>query len=163
MARTLVLVRHAKSDWSVPVDDRERPLAARGRRQAPASGRWIAVHLDPPDLAVVSVATRAQQTWELVSAELPHLPPARVEPAAYTFDGDALLDVVRDLPADAATVVVVSHNPALEELVTTLTGQAVRMRTSAIAVITLPAWDSASGKLQAAGRPADEELGYLPR
>lgn len=158
MTRTLVVVRHAKSDWSVPVDDAERPLAPRGLRQAPAAGRWIAAHLDPPDLAVVSVATRARQTWDLVRAELPDPPRTRVEPAAYTFDGDALLDVVRDLPAEAATAVVVSHNPAVEELVATLTRRTVRMPTAALVVINLPGWGSASGRLRAVGRPADETV-----
>src|SRR6478735_578713 len=63
--RTLVLLRHAKSDWSTGEPDPRRPLAGRGRRQAPEAGRWLAANLDAIDLAVVSPATRARQTWEL--------------------------------------------------------------------------------------------------
>ena len=163
MAHTLVIVRHAKSDWDVPVGDRERPLARRGRRQAPDTGRWIAEQLDPPDLAVVSVAVRAQQTWEVVAAELPAWPPSRVESAAYTFSGQALLDVVRGLPEEEETVVLVGHSPAVEELIESLTGEAVRMPTSALAVVEMTAWDAGDGHLRAVGRPADETVTLAPR
>lgn len=155
MEHTLVVVRHAKSDWSVRAADRERPLAPRGRRQAPEMGRWIAANLDPVDLAVVSVATRAQQTWELVADQLPEPPPTRAERTAYTFSGDHLLDLVHGLPDQARTVALVGHNPAVEELVERLTGGWVRMPTSALAVIALPVWGAGAGRLRAAGRPAD--------
>lgn len=158
MAHVLVVVRHAKSDWNVPVGDRERPLARRGLRQAPTTGRWIAEHLDPAELAVVSVATRARQTWELVDAELPEPPSVQVAEAAYTFVGDELLDLVRELPPDAGTVLLVGHNPALEELVESLTGRSARLPTSALAVIELPTWSSLSGRLRAVGRPADADV-----
>ena len=72
---TLILLRHAKSDWSTGDPDHERPLAARGVRQAPEAGRWLAAHLDRIDLAVVSTAERARRTWSLVSAELGAVPP----------------------------------------------------------------------------------------
>lgn len=160
MEHTLVVVRHAKSDWSVPVGDDERPLAPRGRRQAPEVGRWIAAHLDPLDLAVVSTATRARQTWELVAAELPTPPRTRAEPAAYTFSGHHLQELVSRLPADARTVALVVHNPAAEDLVEALTGRWVPLPTAALAVITLPAWDAEAGHLQVAGRPADGPLEF---
>jgi phosphohistidine phosphatase len=156
--RTLIVVRHAKSDWSVPVGDRERPLAPRGRRQAPEAGRWIAAHLQP-DLAIVSPAARARQTWELMAAELPAPPPTRVEPAAYAFSGDDLLDLVSRLPDGATTVALVGHNPAVEELIEALTGQWVRMPTAALAVVTMSGWDAGAGLLRGAGRPADGGLG----
>lgn len=158
MAHVLVVVRHAKSDWHVPVGDRERPLAPRGRRQAPATGRWLAEHLALADLAVVSVATRARQTWQLVAAELPEAPPVQVAEAAYTFAGDDLLELVRQLPDDAGTVVVVGHNPAVEEAVESLTGRSVRLPTAALAVVDLPTWSSTTGRLRAVGRPADADV-----
>lgn len=155
MAR-LLLVRHAKSDWDAGASDRRRPLNSRGRRQAPATGEWIAEHVDGIDLAVVSVATRAQQTWELVGAPLDVA--RRIDSEqAYTFDGQELLDVVLALPEDASTVVIVGHNPAMEELVSLVTGEYARMVTSAVAVIDLPDWDSAAsgdGTLVFAGRPS---------
>lgn len=159
MERTLIVVRHAKSDWSAPVADHDRPLAARGRRQAPDVGRWMAEHLDVPDLALVSTATRARQTWDLIAAQLPAPPPIRSEPGAYTYSGHELLDVLAGLPEDARTVVLVGHNPAVEELIEILTGQWARMPTSSLAVLTLPAWNARTGYLRAAGRPADGTLG----
>ncbi len=149
---TLVVIRHAKSDWDVPVGDRSRPVAARGRRQAPATGRWMAANLEPIELAVVSVAQRARQTWELVSAELPDEVEVRHEEDAYTFDGDDLLALVRALPDSVGVVALVSHNPAVEELVRSLTGRWVAMPTSAVAVIDCPAWGQ-DGTVRYAGRP----------
>lgn len=145
--RTLVLVRHAKSDWSGEHADLDRPLAPRGRRQATEAGRWLAAHGPRLDLAVVSPATRARATWDLVAAELAAPPPVRVEAAAYTFDGDDLLDVVRGLEGPGA-VALVGHNPALEELLELLTGEVRRMPTSCLAVVDLD-----RGVLTHHGRP----------
>ncbi|NLJ52992.1 MAG: histidine phosphatase family protein [Intrasporangiaceae bacterium] len=159
MAVTLVVVRHAKSDWSTPITDRDRPLAKRGRKQAPSSGRWVAQNVGELDLAVVSVAARAQQTWERVSRELGYAVPTRVSEPAYTFDGRKLLAIVAELPSDATTVALVGHNPAVEELIEMLTGEWVPMPTSALAVVELADWAVAGaekGRLVAAGRPADD-------
>lgn len=159
MRQTLVVIRHAKSDWDVAVSDRARPLAARGRRQAPATGAWLAAQGVRPDLAIVSPAERARATWELISAELDGEVPTRVDEAAYTFDGDDLLDLVRAAPDDIGTLAVVGHNPAVEELVESLTREWVRMPTSALAVVELPSWAAplGSGRVSYAGRPADDE------
>lgn len=159
MAVTLVVVRHAKSDWSTPITDRHRPLAARGRKQAPRTGRWLSANVGPIDLAVVSVAARAQQTWEEIAAELDHHVPTRIEEAAYTFEGGDLRELVAQLPTSAGTVALVSHNPAVEDLVRSLTGEWVPMPTSALAVVKLSDWAGAGaepGRLVAAGRPADD-------
>lgn len=159
MAATLVIIRHAKSDWGVTVADRNRPLGKRGRRQAPATGRWIAEHVEPLDLAVVSVAARTQQTWELVSEELDGKVQTRLSEEAYTFNARELLELVIDLPASATRVALVSHNPAVEELIERLTGEWVPMTTSAVAVVELSDWVSAGlgqGRLVVAGRPADD-------
>ncbi len=159
MVRTLVVIRHAKSDWSVPGPDRDRPLSRRGRRQAPAIGRWLAAQQILLDLAVVSPARRAWQTWEAVGTELgAAAPDARMEEAAYTFDGETLLTFVRGLAEDAETVAMVGHNPAVEVLVELLTGTHVPMPTAALAVVDLSTWTTAGsgrGRLRSAGRPAD--------
>lgn len=151
MPPTLVLMRHGKSDWSVPVPDRLRPLNARGRRQAAEAGRWLAEHGGDIDLAVVSPATRAADAWSLAAAELDDPPPVRVEEAAYTFDGADLLTVVRGL-GSAERVVLVGHNPACEELLEALTGEAPEMKTSAVAVVELRSWDG-PGRVLTHGRP----------
>ena len=109
--RTLILLRHAKSDWSTGEADTLRPLAKRGRRQAPEAGRWLAANIGSVDLAVVSPAERARSTWELASAELAAPPPTRFEERVYAASGSALLGLVRELPDDVKTAVLVGHNP----------------------------------------------------
>ena len=155
--RTLILLRHAKSDWSGDETDIARPLASRGRRQAPDAGRWLAANLDRVDLAIVSPAKRARSTWSLVAAELDVHPRKRIDDRVYTASDQELLAVVRELPDDIETVVLVGHNPGIEDLASFLTGESVTMPTSALAVITLPGpWATAgrdSAVLQASGRP----------
>lgn len=157
VGHTLVVVRHAKSDWSGSHADHERPVGSRGRRQAPLSGRWLARHLSAIDLAVVSPAQRARTTWELIAAELPQPPPVRLEEEAYSFGAGPLLAVVRRLDEQVGTAALVGHNPGLEELVEELTGTWVAMPTSALAVIELPGpWTNAGdgrGGVLASGRP----------
>ncbi len=154
---TLILLRHGKSDWSGDEPDRERPLATRGRRQAPQAGRWLAKHVPVLDLAVVSPAERARSTWELVAAELGAPPQTRVDDRLYAASGTALLQVVRELSDDLRTVVVVGHNPGLEDLASSLVGHRVSMPTSALAVVDLSGPWSAAGpataELRSAGRP----------
>ena len=135
----------------MPASDLERPLTSRGVRQATQAGQWIGEHL-VVDLALVSVAQRAQQTWDLASAELPRRPERRDSERLYTFDGRDVLTVVRALPDDARRVVLVGHNPAFEEAVELLTGQSVELKTSAVAVVRLASW-AATGELVTHGRP----------
>jgi phosphohistidine phosphatase len=154
---TLVLLRHAKSDWSHDVGDRDRPLGERGRRQAAEAGRWLGAHLTDIGLAVVSPARRALRTWELALAGLDAPPETRVDERVYAASDRELLAVVRDLPERCRTVVVVGHNPGLEELLGLLTGAWEPMTTAAIAVVDLPGgWAGAgegTGRLRVAGRP----------
>lgn len=151
-SKTLVLMRHGKSDWSVPATDRERPLNPRGRRQAAEAGSWLGAQGYRIDLALVSPARRAADAWEHASAQLAEPPPLRVEERVYTFDGLDLLATVRELDDDVDKVVLVGHNPACEELLELLTGQGAVMKTSALAVMELSSWRS-SGRLVAHGRP----------
>ena len=155
--RTLILLRHAKSDWSTAAPDIDRPLAERGRRQAPDAGRWLAANIDSIGLAVVSPANRARSTWELVAAELDVLPRTLIDDRLYGASEDELLAVVRDLPDDVETAVLVGHNPGLEDLATLLSGEPARMPTSALAVLTVsgswPATAAHTSTLRALGRP----------
>jgi phosphohistidine phosphatase len=153
---TLVLLRHGKSDWSGVEPDHDRGLTKRGRRQAAEAGAWLADHLET-DLAVVSTARRAVDTWHIAAAELPTSPTTRSEGSVYAASAQGLLEVVRALPDESGTVVLVGHNPGLEDLVELLTGEIVRMSTSALAVLDLPdSWalaDPGTATLRTAGRP----------
>ncbi len=166
VSRTLILIRHAKSDWSVPAQDRDRPLTHRGLRQAPYVGEWLAARDLVPRYVAVSPARRAQQTWDLVlealaaqGRDVEGIEVHTVEDA-YTFSGDDLLDVVAGIPGDAPMAALVGHNPAMEELVEILTGQDVILKTSAMAVVETdgPGWTAGGCRLLVAGRPADESL-----
>ncbi|MCW2763000.1 MAG: histidine phosphatase [Marmoricola sp.] len=154
---TLILLRHSKSDWSGDEADIDRPLAKRGRRQAPEAGQWLATHVDRIDMAVVSTAERARATWDLVWAELGERPETRHDVDAYAASVGELLDIIRSLDEQLGTVVLVGHNPGLEGLAETLVDDTVPLPTSALAVIELDGpWRSAGrapGLLRAAGRP----------
>ncbi len=154
---TLILLRHGKSDWSGGEPDHLRPLAPRGLRQVPEAGRWIAGRAGGIDLAVISPAVRARETWRLAAAELAVAPPVREDERVYAASASSLRSVVRELPDAVATVVLVGHNPGLEDLVADLTGRWVAMPTAALAVVDLRGpWSEAGdrpGSLSAHGRP----------
>jgi phosphohistidine phosphatase len=138
MMRRLVLMRHAKSDWSTDLPDHERPLNERGRRDAPAAGAWLAEHAGEPELVLCSTATRTRQTWALASAELGANPAVRFEDRLYDATTGDLLTLVQELPDGTRAVAMVGHNPGTERLATLLTGQQLLFRTSTLAVLT---WD----------------------
>ncbi|WP_086825204.1 histidine phosphatase family protein [Streptomyces sp. NRRL B-24572] len=143
--RRLFVLRHAKSAWPEGVADRDRPLGPRGLRDAPAAGSFLAESGVLPDLALCSPARRARRTWELAAAELAGPVPTRHDPRLYGADAPELLDVLHDVPDEVATLLLVGHNPGLEDLVLLLATRSVgdaldRVRTkfptSAIAVLT---------------------------
>ena len=117
--RRLILLRHAKSDWP-DVPDRDRPLAKRGRRDAPRIGRWLHEQGYQPDVVVVSDATRTRQTWDLVAPELGGSPAVHFEPRAYAASALTLLYLAQELPARYRTALLIGHNPGLSELATSL-------------------------------------------
>ncbi|MGW3144412.1 MULTISPECIES: SixA phosphatase family protein [Streptomyces] len=142
--RRLVVLRHAKSAWPEGVPDHQRPLAPRGRRDAPAAGRALVESDCLPDLALCSTAVRARQTWELASGQWGTPPPVRHDRRLYAADAEDLLDVVREVPPEVETLLLVGHNPGLEDLVLDLAGDALddaldqvrtKFPTSAIAVL----------------------------
>jgi phosphohistidine phosphatase len=117
--RQLILLRHAKSDWP-DLPDAERPLAKRGRRDAPRIGRWLHEHGYQPDVVVVSAATRTKQTWDLLAPELGGAPAVRFEPRAYAASALTLLYLAQELPDRYRTALFIAHNPGLSDLATTL-------------------------------------------
>jgi phosphohistidine phosphatase len=121
--RRLLLLRHAKSDWSRPGQpDRDRVLSERGRLAAPLMGAYMKSHGLMPDLALVSPATRTRETWNLVAAALQNPPPARFEAAIYEQGPEALLELIQTAPDSAKTIVVVGHNPTFHAVALDLVG-----------------------------------------
>ncbi|MFJ9444502.1 SixA phosphatase family protein [Kitasatospora sp. NPDC101235] len=142
--RRIVLVRHAKSAHP-DVDDHERPLADRGRKDAPVAGRWLAGSGITPDLALVSSAARTRETWKLMVAELPAEPRTVFEERVYDASLGELIALLNEVSDEVRDLVVVGHNPGIHALADALAGEAVgdalaRMRsgfpTSATAVLT---------------------------
>lgn len=118
--KRLVVLRHAKSDWPVGVADPDRPLGRRGKRDAIAAGRWLAEHVGSPDLVWCSPARRTRETFELLSSELSPTPELTLEPRVYEASLDDLLDVLRQTPKEHRCVLLVGHNPGVQDLVLTL-------------------------------------------
>jgi len=156
MERRLILIRHAKSDYPWGVDDHYRPLNGRGRRDAPVIGDWLMDHvsIDRVPLVVVSTATRTQLTWRLMRERLSE-DWAQVdvvdEPRIYEADVSMLDHIVKTLPDERSTVIVVGHNPGLRDFLELyaqpgeLRDQAIaKFPTSAIAVLsTSQTWSTA--------------------
>jgi len=141
--RRLILLRHAKSDWP-DVPDQDRPLAKRGRRDAPKIGRWLHEHAYLPEVVICSAARRTRQTWKLVARELGGSPSVTFEPRAYAASAMTLLYLVRELPAGCQTALLVGHNPGIADLATSLAlppdgdDAPLRFPTAAVAVLNFP-------------------------
>jgi phosphohistidine phosphatase len=136
--RRLILLRHAKSDWPEGPDF-DRPLAKRGRRDAPRMGRWLREHGFVPDVVICSAARRTQETWALLAPELPAPEPdVRPEPRAYAASALTLRYLIQELPGRYRTALLIAHNPGLAELTASLAGPAL----SAVDPALRPAADS---------------------
>jgi phosphohistidine phosphatase len=136
-SRQLVIVRHAKSAWPDDVPDAHRPLNKRGRRDAPAAGRWLRDRVGHVDAVVCSPATRTRQTWELIAAELDGAPDPVFDGRVYAATAETLLAVVRAISDDVGSALLMGHNPGVADLVTSLTGEELEMKTSAVSVLGL--------------------------
>jgi phosphohistidine phosphatase len=125
--KDLLLLRHAKSDWDSGVTtDFERPLNARGQKSATLIGRWLAGNAPHPDRIVSSPSERTRQTLLRVCPLLGFAPEEIVwDSRVYEASLSDLLDVVIELPAGHNCVMVVGHNPGLEELLTYLTADPI--------------------------------------
>lgn len=117
----LVIARHATAATVAGAPDRDRPLSPHGEREASAAGTWLASSVAPPDRVVCSTARRTRQTWSLIAEHLACDPPVAYEPAVYDNDVDALIELVRGTDAEARTLLLVGHNPAVYQLLLVLT------------------------------------------
>lgn len=117
----LLIVRHAKSAWP-DLPDHERPLAKRGRRQAPLVGAWLRSRDYHPDLVLCSTARRARETWQLMAGELGSSPRVTNDGRIYAAAAATLLDLVRRTPQTVRTLLVVGHDPGVADLTRALAG-----------------------------------------
>tara|TARA_B100000513_G_scaffold183282_1_gene103253 strand:- start:6 stop:521 length:516 start_codon:yes stop_codon:yes gene_type:complete len=121
--KTLFLLRHVKSDWDDPwVEDFDRPLALRGRKAAPRMARYMAAKGLVPDLVLCSSARRTRETWALTAAQWDAPPPVRFRKGIYEAAATSLLALIRKTPAEWSRLMVIGHNPGMENLAHLLTG-----------------------------------------
>jgi phosphohistidine phosphatase len=160
--KTLLLLRHAKSSWDDPsVSDHDRPLNTRGLRDAPKVGALIKQHGLTPDLIVASTANRAQVTARQVALHSGYQGAIDSSVHLYHASPDEYVAYLRSLPDEYAAVMVVGHNPGLEDLLELITGAYQKMPTATLAYISLgiACWrefvPNADGQLIRMWRPKD--------
>ena len=113
--RTLVLFRHAKSAWP-DVPDHDRPLARRGIQAAPVMGRWLREAGLLPGQVLCSTARRARETWQFAQAGLAASPPVTFDVRIYEAAATDLLVLIRQASPATGTLLLIGHNPAIEDL-----------------------------------------------
>jgi phosphohistidine phosphatase len=114
----LLLLRHGKSDWSINASDFDRPLKKRGKRNAKQIGRWLSHQQRQPDLVISSPANRALSTAKIVVTCMKlSTSSIQTDNRIYGADLDDLLQILAEIPNTISRVMLVGHNPDLEELV----------------------------------------------
>jgi len=137
--KTLYILRHAKSSWKHPdLADHDRPLNKRGKREAHEIGLLMRQEALVPDLILSSTAKRARLTAEMVAAECGYDGKVDLKAAFYPGEPKDYVGVLSALPNTVQSVMVVGHNPGLEELLEVLTGQAETLPTAALVRLELP-------------------------
>ena len=162
--KTLLILRHAKSSWKYStLADHDRPLKPRGRRDAPRMGSLIKDEDLVPNLILSSTAKRTRTTTELVAEACSYDGKIEFRRDLYNAWTSDLIDILRGVKSKHNCVMIVGHNPGLEELLYVLTDQEEWLPTAALAQIQLPIkrWnkldDETEGKLVNLWRP--RELG----
>ena len=133
--KTLTLLRHAKSGWDDQhLRDLDRTLNGKGRRAARIIGRHLAAEALAFDRVLASPAVRVRETLAAVETGLGRPLAPEWDRALYLAPAEAMLEMVRALPGDAARVLVVGHNPGIEELVLLLTPDCAGPLRDAVAI-----------------------------
>jgi len=149
--KQLYLIRHAKSSWAdASLDDFDRPLNGRGKRDAPLIGGRLARAGVAPELFLTSPAKRARKTAAAIGAEIGY-PKKEIVPVdgLYTFRADGLLTVLRSVDQTVTALALVGHNEAVSEAARWLTGEDLgSIPTCAVVSITI---ESAGWRDLAAG------------
>ena len=138
--KTLYLLRHAKSSWKDDnLHDIERPLKKRGQKAAETIGGFLKKEKIVPDLVLSSTAARARQTTDIVMEAAKLETDMRFDERIYEAGPRQLLEVVRKIEKGKKAVLLVGHNPGLEEFLELLTGTAKTMPTATLSKIVLKA------------------------
>lgn len=168
--KTIYLLRHAKSSWDdASLPDLQRPLAPRGRKAAPRMGTYMTRHGLVPDRVLCSAARRAVETWQALLVPLRDETPVEIREDLYHASPGTILDVVRELPAEVDSVLLIGHNPTFEELALVLAGSGEQKAmedlerkypTGAMAILDFPVQEwrevrEGTGWLRAFVRPKD--------
>jgi len=158
---TLYLLRHAKSSWAdESMRDFDRPLASRGREACAIIGEYIKENRIDFDLVLVSSALRTRQTIELVKQHAEFRGEVRYDDRIYEASVSQLLELVGETSDDRESVLLVGHNPGIEELLALFTGEREQVTTANFAKInfTATSWSANlanSGTLEFIVRPKE--------
>ncbi len=165
--KRIYLLRHAKSSWkNEDLPDHDRPLAGRGRSAAKAIARHMRAKAIEPELVLCSTALRVRQTLERIEPALGRRS-VRVEAELYGAGAHALLERLRAIPDTVSSVMIIGHNPGVQQLVLDLARPgphvaAVRVKFPTAALATLAfdgaRWaelDAGGAELVAFVRPRD--------
>lgn len=135
VTKTLILMRHAKSDWADPsLSDHDRPLNARGRDAAPRMADWLAGLELVPDRILSSSSLRTQETVALMTPRWNESPQISFREDLYLHRPDTMLDVAMTHGDPSECLMLVAHNPGTAYLVSELADESMDMPTAAIAI-----------------------------
>jgi phosphohistidine phosphatase len=114
--RRLIFFRHGKAEiTAVSGGDKERPLAERGRVECRLAAAWLSAAGFNPDIVLVSSALRTQRTWDCVRETFPAAP-VEIHDELYLAGAETIMDLIEAIPGDVETVMVLGHNPGLQDL-----------------------------------------------
>lgn len=148
--KTVLLLRHAKSSWKKPdLADHDRPLNERGKSEALAIGRLLRSNDLVPDFIVSSTAKRARRTADLVMSASDYAGDVALKRSLYDGGPDAYFEALAALPDHVNTVLLVGHNPDLENVVERLTAWSEELSTAALvqATFEIESWGGLKGAL----------------
>jgi phosphohistidine phosphatase len=160
--KTLLVLRHAKSDWGDPkLADEDRPLNKRGKRDAVRMGELLRARDLLPELILTSTAKRARKTAEAIAEASAGAAELEAKRSLYLAGPKDYVKLLRRVPEECQRVMVVGHNPGLEELLGELTGTVTPLPTAALAEVALPIaeWrelgEETRGELRGVWRPRE--------
>lgn len=149
--KSVLVLRHAKSSWKQQeLADHDRPLNKRGKRDAPLMGRLLKKEDLVPDVIISSTAIRARSTAEAVAKASGYKGEIVLNKSLYAAGPEAYLGVIHDLSDEYVRVLIVGHNPGLEELLELLTGEIHLMPTCSLAHVNLHVdkWSEVDNKIK---------------